>query len=298
MSEANPKYSICMCNYNMADTLERALSSVLEQLDDMYEVVVVDDGSSDDSVAVIRKMQQNYNNLRLVELKRDKRRRLGFTRNISIREASGEYVLLHLDCDDVYDSYLKDFVAAFHQIEDAAGHDVLVAGKHINMGRKDFLLEHGPYENIMRGEDRILWRKMASMDSYIPFEHFDFCTRLPKSMKKKYLRTICYMWDHLQNDFLTSGNGLVSWLICDLTSKRKNKLGLKLRILRLAMVSFAYIAARFKDSVEPPEENMNTIEKFIDYRKKMGGNLEKILNRYDKEVDWSKIRPEARHVFE
>ena len=36
-----PTYSICMCNYNMADTLERSLTSLLTQLDDEFEVVLI-----------------------------------------------------------------------------------------------------------------------------------------------------------------------------------------------------------------------------------------------------------------
>ena len=40
-----PTYSVCVCNYNMAETLEVSLKSVLDQLDERYEVVVVDDGS-------------------------------------------------------------------------------------------------------------------------------------------------------------------------------------------------------------------------------------------------------------
>ena len=49
--DSAPRYSVCVCNYNMADTLERAMTSVLDQLDrNLYEVVVIDDGSSDSSL--------------------------------------------------------------------------------------------------------------------------------------------------------------------------------------------------------------------------------------------------------
>ena len=55
-----PIYSICMCNYNMARTLERAVSSVAEQLDDRFEIVLVDDGSSDDSVSIMHDLAARY----------------------------------------------------------------------------------------------------------------------------------------------------------------------------------------------------------------------------------------------
>jgi glycosyltransferase involved in cell wall biosynthesis len=44
----------------MADTLERSLTSILDQIDDRFEVVIVDDGSADDSVNVIKGMQLRY----------------------------------------------------------------------------------------------------------------------------------------------------------------------------------------------------------------------------------------------
>ena len=70
------KYSICVCNYNMADTINAALTSVLDQIDDNYEVLVVDDGSTDNSVEIIKVLQKKYNNLRLLSLKRDNKREL------------------------------------------------------------------------------------------------------------------------------------------------------------------------------------------------------------------------------
>ena len=105
------RYSICMCNYNMASTLEKALRSILEQIDpDSYEVVLVDDGSKDNSVEIVKSMQKKFSNLKLVCLERDFNRKLGFTRNISVQEANGEYVLLHLDCDDITAPNIQDFV--------------------------------------------------------------------------------------------------------------------------------------------------------------------------------------------
>ena len=103
-----------MINYNMEDTLEQSLESLLSQLDDNFEVVLIDDGSSDGSVSVIKKLQSKYTTLKLYEYPRDPKRNM--RQNISIEKASGEYVLLHLDCDDA-GPYIKDFILIFHKIE-------------------------------------------------------------------------------------------------------------------------------------------------------------------------------------
>ena len=157
----HPRYSICMCNYNMADTISRSLISILDIIDDLYEVVVVDDGSNDGSQFILYDLMSQYKQLRVFCLPRDSKRKLGFTRNFSIHKAVGEYVILHLDCDDIFNRHILDFVTVFHHIEQALGRDVLVSGCHINVARKSFLTQYGPYQNIFRGEDRDLWSRLA-----------------------------------------------------------------------------------------------------------------------------------------
>ena len=78
----------------------RSLKSVLDQLDNRYEVLVVDDGSNDCSQEKLHEISKNYENFRYIPLMRDSRRRLGETRNISIEAARGKYVILHVDADD------------------------------------------------------------------------------------------------------------------------------------------------------------------------------------------------------
>ena len=148
MKEANTAkheviYSVCIPNYNMSDTIERALKSVLNQLDNRYEVLVVDDGSSDNSVEIVSKLCKEFDILRLIALQRDPRRKLGETRNLSIREARGEYVILHVDADDIWEPYIDDFVR-YHRLENYLGEQFLLSGQQINMGKRNFLMNADP----------------------------------------------------------------------------------------------------------------------------------------------------------
>ena len=55
-----PLVSVIISSYNHADYVEAAIESVLAQTYPNVELLVVDDGSRDDSVARIRKLQEKY----------------------------------------------------------------------------------------------------------------------------------------------------------------------------------------------------------------------------------------------
>ena len=69
----------------MSSTLEDSILSVIKQLDNTFEVIIVDDGSDDNSLEILFKIQEKYSLVKVIPLKRDKRRKLGETRNISVR---------------------------------------------------------------------------------------------------------------------------------------------------------------------------------------------------------------------
>ena len=182
-----PKYSICMINLNMQNTILQSILSIHNQLDNNYEIIVVDGGSTDNSISILKKARNFITNLKIIELKRDKKRYLGEDRNISIQNATGEYILLHLDCDDVYFPHLKSWVKAFHMIETLYGDDILVSGQHINMARKSVLQEKGPYKNVLF-EDRDMWSSFLKENKLIMLDHIDIAQRLPKTKYQIYLR--------------------------------------------------------------------------------------------------------------
>lgn len=282
-----------MCNYNMADTLERSLVSLMDQLDESFEVVIADDGSTDSSVHVIRELQKKYGALRLIELERDPARKLGLTRNISISNARGDYVLLHLDCDDVFGPYLKDFVEVFHRIERCLKRDILLSGQHINMAKREFLLERGPYRNLYRGEDRDLWSRLAAVNAYLPFDHVDFITRLPKTTKVKIKKTIIDTFDHMCNEF-KCGTSLIRYI--KLQMQKRHLYSLKLKIIRMVVIFPAWLFSLFDEPL-PKVETIGSFEAFAAYREKTRGTYSDIMKRHGCEPDLSFLSPDAQNIF-
>lgn len=95
MANAAPRVTVCIPVYNRARYVTEAIDTVLAQRFDDFEVLVIDDGSVDDSVAMIRR----FSDPRIRLERNDHNRGIPFTRNRCLELARGEYVAL-LDSDD------------------------------------------------------------------------------------------------------------------------------------------------------------------------------------------------------
>lgn len=89
------RVSVVVPTYNRATVLPRAIDSVLEQTVDDVEVVVVDDGSTDDTESVV----DGYDDERVRYIAHDDNRGANVARNTGIEAATGAYVAF-LDSDD------------------------------------------------------------------------------------------------------------------------------------------------------------------------------------------------------
>lgn len=96
MSQAEPLISVVIPSYNYGHLLPRALDSVLAQWADDLELIVVDDGSRDDTPALLAGYAARHPQLRAI---RQDNGGAASARNHGIREARGRYALL-LDADD------------------------------------------------------------------------------------------------------------------------------------------------------------------------------------------------------
>lgn len=186
-------YSLCICNYNMNDTLESCINSLLCQINDQTEIVIIDDGSDDKSIETLTRIKKDNikNNFRFIPLLRDRRRKLGETRNVAIRAAKGKYVLLHIDTDDVWGNYINSFISVYHELEKRLDEkDFMLSGNQIQMATKE-LVTKNPYENVYYGEDRLLWSKLATLGKLISLDHKSFRQRIPlKNFKKKIIKVL------------------------------------------------------------------------------------------------------------
>ncbi|MCK5742617.1 MAG: glycosyltransferase family 2 protein, partial [Chlorobi bacterium] len=59
-----PFFSIIIAAFNRAAALPRAIDSVLKQTESDYELIIVDDGSTDDTVNLIQKYWEKHENIK------------------------------------------------------------------------------------------------------------------------------------------------------------------------------------------------------------------------------------------
>ena len=90
------KFSIIIPNYNNAEYLEKCLDSVLKQTYKKYEIIFIDDMSTDNSLDIARSKLTGENHT-IIPLKQ--KRLNGGSRNVGIIEATGDYIMC-IDSDD------------------------------------------------------------------------------------------------------------------------------------------------------------------------------------------------------
>ena len=92
-----PSFTVVIPTYNRAALIPATLDSVLAQDWDDYEVVVVDDGSTDNTREIIEKLYARSERVRYFRQANSER---GAARNLGLREARGQYVVF-FDSDDL-----------------------------------------------------------------------------------------------------------------------------------------------------------------------------------------------------
>ena len=88
-----PKLSIVIPNYNGGENLKRSIESckTTQITEDDYEILVVDNKSTDNSVNIVNEMKEKFTNIRLIENEKNLGRIQNW--NMSIEKANGDYLI-------------------------------------------------------------------------------------------------------------------------------------------------------------------------------------------------------------
>ncbi|HEX3593905.1 MAG TPA: GNAT family N-acetyltransferase, partial [Polyangiaceae bacterium] len=137
-----PRFSIIVPTYNRRDTILRAINSILGQTFGDFEVLVTDDGSTDDTASLLHGIDPR------VSVERQTNAGIAPARNAALRRSKGEYIAF-LDSDDEWLPHFLELTHGFFQ---------KFPDEHLFSG--EFWIDYGGgnYEKHFR----------ASMDWFLP----------------------------------------------------------------------------------------------------------------------------------
>lgn len=120
------KVSIIMPLYNAAKYLEESLESVLKQTLSEFELICVNDASTDATLDILRKFSDRDGRIKI--LINEERSGAAYSRNRGMKEARGEY-LSFLDGDDIFEEEMLE--AAYHAMEEHTLDVVIYEYRHV-----------------------------------------------------------------------------------------------------------------------------------------------------------------------
>ena len=140
MNNEKVKVSVIIPIYNAADYLSQALDSVLSQTLSEIEIICVDDGSTDSTLALLREYQAKDARIRIIT---ETNAGPAYARNHGMRRARGEY-LAFLDADDFFEPNMLERLYALAKENDL---DIAITNFDVYNNKKDRYEQPNAAEN-------------------------------------------------------------------------------------------------------------------------------------------------------
>lgn len=148
------KVSVVIPSYNNSSSIRKCIKSVLNQSIDAYEIIVVNDGSIDNTSEVLKKFGN-----KIIYLEQTNQGQ-GAARNTGLKAATGEYIAF-LDSDDYW---LPDFLKTTVLFLD--NHPDAVAVNTGHLIKKFGKANYGP---VLSEKDKLKYRDGEIIDSFFDF---------------------------------------------------------------------------------------------------------------------------------
>jgi teichuronic acid biosynthesis glycosyltransferase TuaG len=180
MSNNEALVSVVMPAYNCEKYVVEAINSILAQTYRNWELLVLDDGSKDNTLRIIEEFSQKDS--RIKALPNGKNMGVSATRNRGIELASGEWIAF-LDSDDMWKP--EKLEKQFEIIEKEAAEFLFTGSSYINE-------EGEPYKGIFEVPEKITYKKLRN-------QNVISCSSV--LVKKKYFEHIKMEKDEMHEDY-------------------------------------------------------------------------------------------------
>jgi teichuronic acid biosynthesis glycosyltransferase TuaG len=180
MSKNKALVSIVMPAYNCEKYVIEAINSVLAQTYRNWELLVLDDGSKDNTLRIIEEFSQKDS--RIKALPNGKNMGVSATRNRGIELASGDWIAF-LDSDDMWEP--EKLEKQFEIVEKEAAEFLFTGSSYVNE-------EGEPYKGIFEVPEKITYKKLRN-------QNVISCSSV--LIKKKYFENIKMEKDEMHEDY-------------------------------------------------------------------------------------------------
>lgn len=216
-----PYVSIIIPAYNCEDTISETLDSILMQSYQNFEIVIINDGSTDHTVQIIMDYKKKHSNIFVIQ---SKNMGPGYARNLGIEKSSGDY-LYFVDSDDkihrnTLERYIKlinenqsDLVVSSYKMNVVANNET-VSSRNVSWpktflsSQKDFLSEL--YFLMDQQLMYVIWNKFykASIikDNKIKFPPYKSCEDRLFNLQYFHHVNRCQITDEIMYEYSFEGN--------------------------------------------------------------------------------------------
>ena len=113
--------SVIIPTYNRKHTIKRSIDSVLAQTYRAFEIIIIDDCSTDGTMEYVNELYGDITDVNIIYVKNDNNIGPGASRNIGVSYASGEYIAFHDSDDEWLPHKLEKQMGAMLQADDKVG---------------------------------------------------------------------------------------------------------------------------------------------------------------------------------
>lgn len=112
MKNLKPLVSIIIPVYNMEEYLDNCIKSIIRQTYSNFEILLIDDGSTDQSKSLCISWEKRDNRIRFFN---HDNHGVSYTRNRGLKESRGEYIIF-IDADDiVFEKYIEMMLKPYEE---------------------------------------------------------------------------------------------------------------------------------------------------------------------------------------
>lgn len=148
-------FSIIIPAFNEEFRIEKSIKKIASTLQGAsYEIIIIDDGSIDNTWNLLKKIKEEYKNIKIIKLSKNKGK--GFAIKTGFENAEGKFILMT-------DTDLSTPIETLFELEnDLKTHDVLIGSRILN-SQKTVL--HGPISRrLLRKISRIIRKILFNID--------------------------------------------------------------------------------------------------------------------------------------